>query len=133
MGILIGCVLALVLCAGAWAIGLDRDRAFYAAMLMAIATYEVLFAVLAGSTSAVVVEVALAAGFVVIAAIGFKRSMWLVVAGLAAHGWSDVVHDSFSPDAGIPAWWPGFCGGFDWVAAAVLALRLAPAKDAATA
>jgi hypothetical protein len=124
MSILIGILLALLTCGTARLVGLDRDRAFYPAALTAIATYDVLFAVIAGSPSAIVIESGFAAMVVVACLIGFRVSAWVVVAGFAVHGLADYVHDSFSPDAGIPAWWPGFCGAFDGVVAVVLALQL---------
>lgn len=124
MSILIGILLALLTCGAARLVGLDRDRAFYPTALIAIATYDVLFAVIAGSPSAIVIESVFAAMVAVVCFIGFRVSAWVVVAGFAAHGFADYVHDSFSPDAGIPAWWPGFCGAFDEVVAVVLALQL---------
>jgi hypothetical protein len=45
---LIGLVLAGVVCAFGLLAGFDRDRVFYPTMLIVIATYYILFAVMAG-------------------------------------------------------------------------------------
>lgn len=124
MSVIIGTVLALLTCLVGRFGGLDRDRAFYPTALIAIATYDVLFAVVGGSASALLIECALATVFAAAALIGFKRSEWIVAAAYAAHGIADLVHDSFSPDAGIPAYWPGFCSAFDIAVAAFLAIHL---------
>ena len=47
--ILIGTGLALAVAVGAGAAGLDRDRAFYPTVLIVVASYYDLFAVLGGS------------------------------------------------------------------------------------
>ena len=62
--------------------------------------------------------------FVVAASLGFRRSLWLVVAGLAAHGVQDFFHARLVANPGVPAWWPAFCGTYDVVAAGYLAWRL---------
>lgn len=124
MDVMIGIVLALLACWIARVGGFERDRGFYPAALIAIATYDVLFAVMGGTTSALLIESVFATMFVGISLLGLRLSPWMLVAGFAAHGLADLVHDSFSPEAGIPAWWPGFCCAFDVVMAAVLAVRL---------
>jgi len=55
MSYLIGIVLALAMCFSALLIGLSKDRAFYPTMLIVIASYYVLFAVMGGSRRAVLV------------------------------------------------------------------------------
>lgn len=136
MGILIGIVLALLTWAlGRWAT-FDRDRAFYPTVLITIATYDVLFAVMGGTPTALVIESVFATLMVAISAVGLRVSPWIIAAGFALHGVADGVHDVFSPDAGIPAWWPGFCAAYDLAIAALLAMRLAQARahpDAARA
>ncbi len=122
MSVIVGVVLALVTCLIGRLSGLDRDRAFYPTALIAIATYDVLFAVVGGSTSALLIECALATVFTAAALIGFKRSEWIVAAAYAAHGIADLVHHSFSANAGIPDYWPGFCSAFDLVVAAILVI-----------
>lgn len=124
MAYLVGAILALAVCGLATVVGLDRDRVFYPTVLIVIASYYVLFAVMGESTHALVVEAVVATGFLVLAIVGFKYSLWLVVAALAAHGILDVFHDQVIANPGVPAWWPAFCLTYDGVAAGCLAFLL---------
>lgn len=121
MEYLIGFGLAGVFCAFARAVGFDRERSFYPAVTIAVATYYILFAAMAGSMRALALESLVACGFLALAAAGFRRSLWLVVAGLAGHGAFDFVHHHLIENPGVPLWWPGFCGSFDILAAGILA------------
>jgi hypothetical protein len=105
-------------------VGLDRDRAFYPTVLMVVASYYVLFAAMGGSSRTVVVECLIMSGFVVVAIMGFRGSLWLVVTGLFVHGIQDFFHGGIVRNPGVPAWWPGFCGGYDVAAAGILAWLL---------
>jgi len=58
------------------------------------------------------------------AVIGFRTSLWIIVAGLFGHGLFDAVHGHLIANPGVPAWWPAFCAGYDVLAAACLALQL---------
>lgn len=120
MALLIGVSLALAVGIFATAIGLDRDRAFYPTVTIVIAAYYTLFAVMGASTHTLILEVSVGAVFLLLAAYGFKTSLWVVAAALAAHGILDLVHGSVIPNPGVPAWWPGFCLGYDVAAAAYL-------------
>jgi hypothetical protein len=135
MAYVIGIVLALGVAAYATLLHLDRDRAFYPTVLVVIASYYVLFAVMGGSRHALVVESLIMGAFVVAASLGFRRSLWLVVAGLAAHGVMDLFHGRLVANPGVPTWWPAFCSTYDLVAAAYLAWRLtrAGARSASAA
>jgi hypothetical protein len=108
--------------------GFDRGRAFYATVLIIVGSYYVLFAAMAGETSALGLEIAAWALFFVLAVIGFKRTPWLVAAGLIAHGLLDVVHGDLIANPGVPAWWPGFCMSYD-VAAGLYLAALLIARD----
>lgn len=112
-------------------VGFDRDRAFYPTVMIVIASYYVLFAVSGGAADIIAIEAAIMAIFAGLAIAAFKRSLWLVVAALAAHGLFDWLLAPQIPNAGVPAWWPQFCLAYDVVAAAYLAHRLirAPAKS----
>lgn len=120
MNILIGIVLALLVAAFARVVGFDRDRSFYPTLLIVIASIYVLFAVMGGSTRALVIETLVMTVFAVTAVVGFKGRPWLVAAGLAAHGVMDFFHAGLVNNPGVPEYWPGFCGAYDVVAAAVL-------------
>jgi hypothetical protein len=89
-----------------------------------VAAYYVLFAVMGATTQTLVIEMLAGAVFIVAAVSGFKWSLWIVVVALAAHGIFDSTHDRFIANAGVPAWWPGFCLMFDITAAAYLAWML---------
>ncbi len=117
----IGVALALGLAGFARLVGLDRDRAFYPTVAIAVASYYVLFAAMSGHEHVLHTEVVVAVAFVVVAVLGFKRSLWFAVAALAAHGVLDAFHHQVVANPGVPEWWPAFCGSFDVVAAAVLA------------
>jgi hypothetical protein len=120
MGITVGVVLALLVGAFARAVGLDRERSFYSTVLIVVASYYVLFAVMGGSARALLVELAAMAAFVLLTVAGFKRNLWLVAAGLAAHGAFDLVHARIVHNPGVPGWWPPFCLAYDVTAAAFL-------------
>ena len=65
-------------------VGLDRDRAFYPTVVIVVALYYVLFAVMSGSVRTVVLESVVMSLFAIAAVVGFKSSAWIVVAaGLA--------------------------------------------------
>lgn len=124
MGYLIGATLAAVVGLLATLVGFDRDRAFYPTVMIVIASYYVLFAVSGGAMSVVVTEAAVMALFAGVALAGFRRSLWLVVGALVAHGIFDWLHGSMIANPGVPPWWPQFCLAYDVVAAVYLAIRL---------
>lgn len=110
MAIIIGTVLALAVGAFATALRLDRERSFYPTIMMVIASYYVLFAVMGGSAESLVLELFVAAVFVAAAAYGFRGSLWLVVVALAAHGIQDCFHGDLVANPGMPAWWRSSAG-----------------------
>jgi hypothetical protein len=122
VGYAVGILLALVVCIFARTVGFDRDRAFYPTVVVVIALYYVLFAVMGGSTRALVLESVAMSAFVVLAVAGFKRNPWLVVAALVAHGVFDFFHPHVVNNPGVPGWWPAFCLSFDVGMAAFLAV-----------
>ena len=99
--------------------GFDRDRSFYPVVLIVIASYYVLFAVMGGSVRALILESVVMSAFVVVAVIAMKRHLWLVAAALAAHGVLDFSHGHLVNNSGVPEWWSAFCLAFDVVAAAL--------------
>lgn len=121
MGYAIGVGLAHCIAVFARTVGLDRDRAFYPTVLVVSAGYYILFAAASGSATALLVESLLTLAFAVAAVTGFKRSLWLVVAGLAAHALFDFFHASLVVNPGVPEWWPPFCLAFDLALAGYVA------------
>jgi FtsH-binding integral membrane protein len=120
----IGLILGLGVAAGAAMIGFDRERAFYPTVLMVIASYYVLFAVMGASTRTLALEIVVASVFFLAAVVGFKTSPWLLVAAIVGHGVFDFAHHWFIDNPGVPHWWPGFCLAFDVSFGAFLAARL---------
>ena len=113
MEYLVGVLLALGVSLGATVSGLDRDRAFYTAVALAVGTYYLLFAVLVNPAEALAAEVV---AFLVLAAVavaGFRWNLWLVAAALAGHGAFDLIHPHVIANAGVPEWWPMFCMSYD--------------------
>ena len=124
MEYLIGLFLSLAVTGFAITTGLDRDRAFYPTVAIVVASYYVLFAAMAASGRALVPEIAVASGFLLLATIGYKRSLWFVAIAIAGHGVFDLVHHFLIENPGVPRWWPGFCAAFDVILGGLLAVRL---------
>lgn len=123
-GLLVGAGLAVAVGLFATAVGLDRDRGFYPTVMIVIALLYVLFAVMGGSTDALLVESLVAVLFVAAAVAGFRSSLWIVAIALAAHGAFDLVHGGIIANPGVPAFWRDFCSTYDVVAAGYLAWML---------
>jgi hypothetical protein len=120
MPYVVGIVLSVVVALFARLVGFDRDRAFYPTVMIVIALYYVLFAVMSGSVQTVVIESVVMTMFAAAAVAGFKSSPWIVVVALAGHGVFDAVHGHIVENAGVPAWWPAWCLAYDVGAAAGL-------------
>jgi len=119
---LIGAVLALTVGVGfGTLVGLDRDRAFYPTVAIVIGALYSLFAVMGGSTRALILEALVGLVFITAATIGFRRSLWVVAIVIAGHGVFDFVHGRLIDDPGVPGFWPAFCGAYDVTAGAYLA------------
>jgi len=95
-----------------------RSLAFYNNVLIVIALAYVLFAVMAGAPTTIVVEGAIASAFVALAVVvawwpNLRTAGLLVTAGLAAHGAYDLVHHAAVSNPVVPEWWPVYCGVVD--------------------
>lgn len=124
MPYLVGALLALGVVLFAALAGFDRDRAFYPTVLIVTASYYDLFAILAGGGTLLALESAALAAFAALAVIGFRTSLWWVVAGLAGHALFDLVRGGLIVNPGVPTWWPAFCLAFDLAASAAVAFLL---------
>jgi hypothetical protein len=111
--IVIGVLLGLGVGIMSTGVGLARDRALYPAAMIVIAAYYVLFAVMGGSTQALVAELLVGMIFVAAALWGFRSSLWIVAAAIAGHGVFDVFHGAVITNPGMPTWWPAFCSSID--------------------
>ena len=119
MEYIVGITLALCFCAAAARLGMDRERVFYPAVAIAVASYYLAFSAGDGRAEVWLTEVAIAAVFIVGAVLSFKRSPWIAVLG---HGVMDSFHGHLVHNNGVPASWPGFCMTFDVTAAVLVAL-----------
>jgi len=124
MPYIIGIVLSVAVAMFARYVGFDRDRAFYPTVVIVVALYYVLFAVMSESIQTVISESVIMAVFLIAAVAGFKSSPWIVVAALAGHGIMDGFHGHIVENSGVPIWWPAFCLSYDLGAAGCLAWLL---------
>ena len=125
MGYLIGLLLALAVAGLASGVGFDRERSFASTVLIVVASYYVLFAVMGASGCTLVIEILIASGFVALSVAGFRTNPWLTAAGIVGHGVFDLIHHLLIQNPGVPSWWPGFCCAFDvifggWLAALLM-------------
>ena len=111
--VVVGVLIAVGIAALAKFTRFDEDRSFYFTVLVIIASYYVLFAVLGGSDLALVWELVIAAAFSTVAIVGALHAPTLVGIGIIAHGLFDFVHDGIIENPGVPTWWPSFCGSVD--------------------
>ncbi|BET25013.1 hypothetical protein EV673_2920 [Limnobacter thiooxidans] len=125
MEYLVGAALALVVCLSAGAAGFDKDRSFYPVILIVIASYYLLFAAMAESQQAFLVELVVFSAFLAVAMLGSRRWQLLVALGLIAHGLYDIAHVGLVDNPGVPSWWGEFCLSFDFVAGSYLAVLVA--------
>ena len=128
MPYLIGIVLALAVSLFARFVGLDRDRAFYPTVMIVIASYYGLFAIMGSSLATLALESIAIGGFILSSILGFKLNLWFVVAALFGHGVYDFFHGHLIANLGVPAWWPAWCLAYDITAAGCLAWLLLSAK-----
>jgi hypothetical protein len=120
----VGISLALAVSLFGALVGLDRDRAFYPVVLVVVASYYALFAVMSGSALVLGLELAAASVFILATILGFRTNLWLVAAALVGHGLFDFVHSGLIANSSVPAWWPNFCMSYDVVAGLCLAWLL---------
>jgi hypothetical protein len=100
----------------------------YALSLPLIAAVYIGFAVADGRPRVIAVEAGVVAAFVVVAAAGVTGPAWLLVVGLAGHGFKDLWQHRRHFVANT-RWWPPFCLVVDWVAAVILVVLLAVGVD----
>lgn len=128
MPFLVGITLAVAVGLMATWVGFDRERSFYPVVLIVIAYNYFLFALTDGRIEILIAELVPFTIFLIVALLGFKKNLWLVVAGLAGHGIFDFVHIRLIEDRGVPMWWPIFCLSYDITAALYLTWRLKRAQ-----
>jgi hypothetical protein len=119
IGVLVGVLMAAAPLAFWWL----PAATVYALGLSLIATVYIGFAVADGRGNVITVESAVAAVFVLVAAIAVTASPWVLAAGLAGHGAKDLWQHRTSYVAGT-RWWPPFCVTVDWVAAMIIIVAI---------
>jgi hypothetical protein len=132
MEYLVGIVLVAGVCLLTSAVGMYRERALYSTMAIVIPSFYGLFAVM-GGPDALLFEIIGIAIFVLLAVIGYRFNLWIVVVAIAGHGLFDGFHHLLITDPGVPAWWPGFCMTFDLLAGVWLACLLSTGRVPAKA
>ena len=95
----------------------------YAVGLAFIAAVYLGFAVADGRRRVIAVEVAVLSAFVLVAAVAITGSPWLIVVGLAGHGFKDLWQHR-TQFVATTRWWPSFCAAVDWVAALLVAVAI---------
>jgi hypothetical protein len=95
----------------------------HAMYISLIAAIYIGFAVADGRTKVLVVEVAVASVFVLIAAVAVTATAWLLVLGYAGHGLKDYWQHRRQFVANT-RWWPPFCAAVDWLVALVLIIQI---------
>lgn len=131
MELLLGVALATGVGLFTTVIRFDRDRSLYPVILIVIASYYGLFAVMGGG-EALGAEVIAFSVFALVAVVGFRTNLWIIVAALLGHGIFDFFHGHMIKNAGVPHWWPMWCLSYDATAACYLAWRLRSRKIDAT-
>ena len=111
--VLIGVTCAFAIAVSGRVTRFEHDRSFYPTLLIVIASYYLLFAVMA--EQAILEESAGLAVFSAIALIGALKAPWLVGLGIVLHGAFDLLHPQLIENAGVPHWWPAFCAAVDFV------------------
>lgn len=120
----VGIALGVGVAAFAALMKFDRDRSFYPTVLIVIASYNILFAVMGAPTKVLLCEILAASLFFGLAILGFRGSTWILAAAIAGHGAFDSIHGLVIPNPGVPVWWPAFCMAIDVTLGALLALRI---------
>jgi hypothetical protein len=96
----------------------------YALGLVGIAFIYIGFAVADGRPKVIAVESSVTFAFVLVAAVAVTGTPWLLVIGLAGHGFKDLWQHR-TDFVSTTRWWPPFCMVVDWVVAAIIAGEIA--------
>ncbi|HUQ63448.1 MAG TPA: hypothetical protein VM121_06835 [Acidimicrobiales bacterium] len=95
-----------------------------AMLLCFIAAVYVGFAVADGRPRVIVIEIAMATAFVLLASVSVTGTAWLLVVGYVGHGLKDFWQERQQFVANT-RWWPPFCASVDGVVALVLIAEIA--------
>src|SRR5688572_16574968 len=123
-GIVFG-VINIVAAPAFWWLDLSTSHAL---IITLIAAVYIGFAVADGRPKVIVVEVAVASVFVVLAATAATGTAWLLVVAYAGHGFKDLWQHRHHFVANT-RWWPPFCAAVDWLVAATLVVLIVAGVD----
>jgi len=118
---LIGICLTIAVLGISGAIGLHKERGVWPSLLIAIATFYIVFALEHSDNGVIAFQSVIALGFMALALIGYKTSLWFIAAGLALHGVFDAISLKYSANP-APDWWGPFCIGVDGLLALMLSI-----------
>ena len=104
-------MLALLLAIFAKITRFDQDKSFYPTVLIVIASYYILFALIYGE--GVITEVIVASIFLLAALVGALYIPIITGIGIIVHGGFDLIYPIIINNGGVPLWWPAFCAGVD--------------------
>ncbi|MDG1375735.1 MAG: hypothetical protein P8P56_01665 [Yoonia sp.] len=114
LAVLIGAIFGLMIVFIMFRSGMLAERSGATMLLVAIASFYPVFAVTSGDPLAVMVHVAIFAGFAALALRGFQHGLYIIAGGLIAHGLFDL--SLMLTLITGPTWWPAFCASLDIVA-----------------
>jgi hypothetical protein len=103
----------------------ERTRWAYPVLLATFPVNYCVFAIYASDLSALREEVVVGMAFLALAYAGFRFRSSVALLSLAVgyvlHAVYDYYHDQFIANAGVPVWWPEFCGAVDVLLGAFIA------------
>lgn len=113
----IGVVIAVLVVLRFKARKLEKTTWAYPIFLATFPVYYWTFAVYASDYAALLKEFMVGVAFLVVAYIAYKfksfATLLLLAVGYVIHAAYDFYHDLFFVNAGVPTWWPEFCGSVD--------------------
>ncbi len=106
---------------------LENTKWAYPIFLATFPIYYWFFAVTAADYTALIHEFIASIAFLTIAYVAYRfrsfATLLLLAIGYGAHAAYDVYHDVLFFNAGVPVWWPEFCGSVDTLIGGYVAYR----------
>jgi hypothetical protein len=110
--------LAVLTCLVGYSLSWYKALDFFAVILVLIAGVYIGFAIEDGRRNKLVIEVAVALGFVALVLLGMWKWPWLIPAGYFLHGVWDLLHHPIKVGARVRKWYPPACIAYDWLVGA---------------
>jgi hypothetical protein len=112
--------LAVLTCFVGYSLSWYKALDFFAVILVLIAGVYIGFAIEDGRRNKLVIEVAVALGFVALVLLGMWKWPWLIPAGYFLHGVWDLLHHPIKVGARVRKWYPPACIAYDWLVGAFI-------------